>query len=402
MPTSKAYRVRAARCDHRSTDEEIYRTLRRITDPLERSWSKLEAARKIVIKFNTMMPPDRIVRIEGRRQELVDDSVTDAVLRLLRERTKARIVMTDTTGSFAKEELNIRPILERHGVEYVESNLPPFALYDVPGGGLMFTRYQLSAVFKDADAVVSVAKMKNHAFMGITLCCKNLFGLPPYPPHGHRARTYFHHVIRLSYVLPDLGRITQPCLNIIDALTGQAGCEWGGQGRVCNALIAGDHIIATDACGMWLMGHDPASDWPRPPFRRDRNHILIAAQHGFGTVRLDDIDFETEVEPPLAAFDSNEVDREENLRILRRTACEQGLYYRDHRPELASRFAGSFIYLQEREVVWNGPDPSKAGPVQKVSAGRNSAVWLKKADPEEVEGEHFEVYEDILKNFPRS
>lgn len=400
MSNSKAYRVRAASCHHRSTDEEIYKTLRRITDPLERSWSRLEKARKIVIKMNIMMPRERVVRIEGRRQELVDDSVVDAVLRLLRERTRAKIVITDTTGSSGMEEVNCAEIFAKHGVEYVESNQPPYAFYDVPGGGLMFARYQLTACFKDADAVVSVAKMKSHAFMGITLCCKNLFGLPPMPPHGHRMRTYFHHVIRLSYVLPDLGLITQPCLNIVDAMTGQSGCEWGGQGRICNALIAGDHIIATDACGMWLMGHDPASDWPTPPFRRDRNHILVAAQHGFGTVNLEEIDFETEVQPPLAHFDSNEVDKEENLRILRRTACEQGLYYRDRREEIASRFAGNFIFLQDRDVVWSGPDPARAGSVQKVSAGRNSAVWLKMADPGEQEGEHYEVYEAILRNFP--
>ena len=69
-------------------------------------------------------------------------------------------------------------------------------------------------------------------------------------------------------------------------------------------VAAGDHPIATDACGTYLMGHDPASDWPTPPFRRDRNHLLIAAQHGFGTVNLDEIDFESDVKAPLAEFDS--------------------------------------------------------------------------------------------------
>ena len=90
-------------------------------------------------------------------------------------------------------------------------------------------------------------------------------------------------VIRLSYVLPDLGLITQPCLNIIDGLTGQARREWGGDGRICDALIAGDHVIATDACGSYLMGTDPRLDWPNPPFRRDRSPVAVAAEHGFGT-----------------------------------------------------------------------------------------------------------------------
>jgi hypothetical protein len=65
----------------------------------------------------------------------------------------------------------------------------------------MFSEYQLSAALGEADAFVPIAKMKNHSFMGITLCLKNLFGLPPIPPHG-RLRNYFYHVIRLSYALP--------------------------------------------------------------------------------------------------------------------------------------------------------------------------------------------------------
>ena len=121
----------------------------------------------------------------------------------------------------------------------------------------MFDTYILNRVFEEADEVVSIAKMKNHVFMGITLTMKNLFGLPPMIPPEGRTRSYYHHFIRLSYVLPDLGLITNPCLNIIDALTGQWGREWGGEGRICNALIAGDHTVATDVCGMTLMGHDP-------------------------------------------------------------------------------------------------------------------------------------------------
>jgi hypothetical protein len=56
----------------------------------------------------------------------------------------------------------------------------------------------------------------------------------------------------------------------------------GGEGRVGDCLIAGDQITATDACAAHLMGHDPASDWPTPPFRCGRNHLLMAAQGGLG------------------------------------------------------------------------------------------------------------------------
>ena len=396
------YSVRAARCDHRAPEEEVYRTLKRITDPLTRSWEKVEKAKRVVLKFNMMKLTDQIAYFEGRRRELVDDAVCRSVLRLLREHTTAEIIATDTNGytpdRLAAGNVNYEHHLKAFDVKFVDSNLPPFKTYQVPGGGFMFDQYTLSACFADADAVVSVAKMKNHLFMGVTLCMKNLFGLTPMLRPEGRVRTYFHHAIRLSYVLPDLGKITNPCLNIIDALTGQWGREWGGQGRVCDALIAGDQITATDACAAHLMGHDPASDWPTPPFRRDRNHLLIAAQGGFGTVDLKEIDFESEVQSPLAEFNSEEMDPPEVMATCRQTACEQGLLYRDRMGEMVERYRGDFIYVQDGEVVWHGPDPSHLRSHREFAGKRpGSALWLKLVDPEEREGERFGVYEDCLK-----
>lgn len=404
MSDGKAYTVRAAHCDHRASDEEIYATLRRITEPLTRSWQQIERADKVVIKLNMMKAPERLYYFEGRRRELVDDAVARAVFRLLRERMRpgARIVATDT-NPYSPEHLmgddfNYAHILREFGVEFVDSNAAPFASYTVPGGGLMFDRYTLSGTFADADAVVSVAKMKNHAFMGVTLCTKNLFGLPPITPPAGRVRTYFHHVIRLPYVLADLGMILRPCLNIVDALTGQSGREWDGEGRVCDALLAGDHPIATDACGTRLMGHDPAADWPTPPFRRDRNHLLVAARHGFGTVDADEIDFQSEVTGPLAAFDSVETDPHATVASWRRTTCEQGLFYLENQRKLVDRYRGEFIFLQDGDVVWHGADPAVLRASRRdLSGGKlDRALWLKLVDPEETERERFGVYDQCL------
>ncbi len=398
----RQYTVRASHCHHRASEEEIYEVLKRTTDPLERSWKKLEKARRIALKFNMIKPPERIEYFAGRRRELVDDAVARAVLRLLRERTTAELIATDTypygNGHVTPDDFNYRYILDDFDVRYVDSNLPPFATYDVPGGGCMFDRYLLNAIFAEADEVVSIAKMKNHAFMGITLTLKNLFGLPPMIPPEGRTRSYYHHLIRLSYVLPDLGMITKPCLNIVEALTGQWGREWGGEGRICNALMAGDHPVATDACGMTLMGHDPHSDWPTPPFRRDRNHLLIAAEHGFGTVDLNEIDFASEVEAPLAEFDSVSTDPDATVANWRCTTCEQGLIYQDEQRKLTDRYRGEFIYMQDGQVVWNGADPSNLGSRRKLSGDRkDSALWLKYVDPEEGEGERFERYSECLR-----
>lgn len=400
--SEQQYKVRASYCDHRATEDEIYDVLRRTTDPLTRSWERLQKARRVVLKFNMTKPRQRVAYFAGRRRELVDDAFARATLRLLRERTTAELVATDTfpygNGGVTPDNFNYRHILEEFDVRFVDSNLPPFTTFNVPGGGCMFDRYVLNSIFEESDEFISIAKMKNHAFMGITLTTKNLFGLPPMIPPEGRTRSYYHHLIRLSYVLPDLAMITDPCLNIVEALTSQWGREWDGVGRITNAIVAGDNSVATDACGMRLMGHDPSSDWPTPPFKRDLNHILIAARRGYGSVDIDrDIDFESEVVGPLAEFDSVETDTPETVANWRRTTCEQGLIYRESAGKFIDDYRGQFIYLQDGKVVWSGDDPSNLGSRRQLSGDRkDSALWLKLVDPEEAEAERYASYEEAL------
>ena len=348
-----------------------------------------------------MKPVDKIVKFQGRRQELVDDTVCRAFLQLLREHNDQKIFATDTNpyadNKLTPEDFNYASHLKEFDVTYVDSNRPPWAVYEVPGGGNMFDQYILNKVFQEADEVSSVSKMKNHSFMGITLCMKNLFGLPPIVPPAGRVRTYYHHAIRLSYVLPDLAMITNPCLNIIDGLVGQKGREWGGEGRVGNVLIAGDQITATDSCGAYLMGHNPEADWPTPPFRRDRNHLLVAAQRGFGTVDLSQIDFQSDIPAPVAHFDCDITEEPEIIHKLRRTACEQGLYYRDKQKKIVDQYRGEFIYMQDGNIVWHGLNPSVIASHRSLNSTKpGAALWLKFVDPEEIEGERFEVYDQCL------
>lgn len=399
------YSVRAVHCDHRASDEDVYRALKKATAPLTRAWAALSKAKTIAIKFNQDWPLAQIVTMAGQRQQLVSDSVARAVLRLLRENTSARLFCADATAYTGRNQwtleqtTSLAPVLREFGVEYIDGHADPIRWYDVPGGGLMFARYPLAQRIVEADARISVQKMKNHSFMGVTLCLKNLFGLMPVGPHG-RPRNYYHHIVRMPYVLADIGRILDPALNVLDALVGQAQEEWGdgkGTGRVVDGLVAGGQVVATDACGAYLMGHSPAADWPTPPYRRDRNALLVAAQSGFGTVDLQKIDFVSELElQARGVFYSRETDASETVTSWRRTMCEQALLYRDNRARFAE-YAGTYILLQRGEVRWH----DKEGNIlesRRVLAGDFSgdALWLKYVDPAEAEGERYAIYENTL------
>jgi hypothetical protein len=398
------YKVRAVSCDYRSTDEEVYQALKRATDPLDRAWERLGRARRIAIKFNQDWVREKVVYHLGHRQQLVSDPVARATLRLLREKTSAELYAVDigvegviynVTDSSSAQLL---PLFHETNLPFYEGEKDPTVWTSVPGGGELFEHYPLPAPVVEADELVSVQKMKNHVFMGVTLCLKNLYALMSIPPAG-RPRIYYHHLVRIPYMLADLGRILDPALNILDGMVTQAGMEWGkGENpRICNSLVAGDHPVTTDACATRLMGHDPAADWLTPPFHRDRNALKVAAEGGYGSVDQDMIDFQSEVKAPLGEFFAVAVDPPEMVISWRRSTAEQALFYRDHQDEFEKQYSGQYILLQMGQVRWSGPiwDLNVS---RRLLAGSHpeQGMWMKFVEPGDPEGEHFEVYEKTL------
>ncbi len=123
----------------------------------------------------------------------------------------------------------------------------------------------------------------------------------------------------------------------------------------------------------------------------------MAAETGFGTVDLSQIDWTSEVDRPVASFRTDETDPFEVVKRWRETTCEQGLYYRDHQRELTAKYAGEYIMLQDGDVIWHGADASALRSRRDLAGSRkDSAIFLKKADPDEFEQEHFDIYEQEL------
>jgi hypothetical protein len=151
---------------------------------------------------------------------------------------------------------------------------------------------------------------------------------------------------------------------------------------------------------MQRMGHDPRADWLTPPFHRDRNPLLVAAEGGFGTVDLREVDYVSEVAPqPPGSFYAIMTDAAETNRSWRRTMCEQALFYRDN-PQLFERYAGEYILLQDGQVRWHSPSGTiKVSRRNLAGDHPDHALFYKFVDPGEAEGERYEVYERALAAF---
>jgi len=193
----------------------------------------------------------------------------------------------------------------------------------VPGGGSLYPFYYVNNAYTECDVFVSVAKLKNHETAGVTLSMKNSFGITPNalygqsthdetstenrmdmlhmgkirPPQGlppevdpasPRRPTY-----RVPRVTVDMVGVRPIDLALIDGIEAISGGEgpWvqGLALQQPKLLIAGRNPVCVDAVATACMGYAPTAVHGTGPFPGD-NHLMLAAQLGLGTHRLDEID----------------------------------------------------------------------------------------------------------------
>jgi uncharacterized protein (DUF362 family) len=186
------------------------------------------------------------------------------------------------------------------------SGTQPYKDYaSVPVGKdhFFYDKFTFNHLLEEADALVSVAKMKCHWLCGITQSMKNLVGLVPLKFYelksGDGRRSAFHgpddeikH--RLPRVVIDLNRARPVNLSLIDGIKTVDGSEgpWNQDLRpqTPGLLIGGKNPVATDAVAVAAMGFDPTAEYPSVPFLRADNHLNLAYAVGMGSNRLADIE----------------------------------------------------------------------------------------------------------------
>jgi len=271
------------RCRFDLKDAEIEQKVSEAIDLLGGLPSELESASKILVKPNLGYTDTR--RYKGRLIALTEPCVVRAVLRRIRGVNDNEIIISDgpPKSSLQKliKETGYEPLIREFNVKVLNSNERPYEKVKVPGGGTIMKYYTLNREISEADVTVSIAKMKVHLFTGITLCMKNLFGLPPEDIYGG-PRFYLHYPFRLPRCLVDLTSIFNPSLCIIEGLIGADLQEWRGPPVESNVIIVGNNPVAVDAVGTTVMSFDPMKEFPEEPFLQDVNHLNIACSYGLG------------------------------------------------------------------------------------------------------------------------
>ena len=82
--------------------------------------------------------------------------------------------------------------------------------------------------------------------------------------------------------------------------------------------------------------------------------------------------------------------------------AEQALCYLDHKQEIVGKYVGKYVLLQMGEVRWSSETGNITASRRELSGDFPAqAMWLKYVDPDEAEGEHYEVYEWTLQQMTR-
>lgn len=394
---SRVERVAIVRCPATATDAKVEAALFRAADLVGDVGAGLRNKKKVLIKPNLGTTDIRLH--QGRQVALTDPSVLAATVKLIRRFHDGDIVIGDASTGCSCHDVYQRVghdrLLGDLGVRVVDFKDGPYVECAVPGGGIMFDRYWMNHEFTDADAIVSVAKLKSHLSTGSTGTLKNLFGMTPTLHYGS-PRRYLHAPIRLPRSLADLALAFPPVLCVIDGLVGQTGREWHGEPVESGLLVLGTNTVATDAAAMIVQGMDPAADYGTFPFFFDSNPLALASARGAGPHRREEI---TILGDNLAELrQAYTVDRNnlDETRRTRREVARQALHYRDQEARFRSDYNGQIVALAGEQVLATAPTVDAFAPRAELDGGRNlGGIFLKRVGPPAQEGEHFEIYQSI-------
>ena len=175
------------------------------------------------------------------------------------------------------EESGLGEVLREDRIPFLDLNYETSYSVKNAGGHTRISTFTLPLALRQADWIVSVAKMKTHHWAGVTLSMKNLFGVMPGIYYGFPKNLFHWEGIDKSIL--DITATVRPHFAIVDGIVGMEGDgPIMGEPRKAGVLVMGRNLPAVDATSARIMGIDPC-----------KIAYLAAASGWLGTIRETDI-----------------------------------------------------------------------------------------------------------------
>lgn len=314
---------------------EVTPTLSRMFDQLG-GLGKLVAGKTVALKINmTGSPRQRLGAAPSELAQYTHPAVIGSTIRLMAAAGARRIRILEGCFSCGDplEEFMIDAgwdpsamLNAGSNVEMENTNIlgrgKAYARLMSPQGAYIFPGFDFNHAWAESDVVVSIAKLKEHATVGITLGMKNMFGATPITIYGDSAgkdepatdakagrggtmhegsrppsisapqeldpKSPRRGDYRMPRIVVDVCAARPVHLTIIDGITTMAGGEGPWTGRHTKIvspgiLIAGLNPVCTDAVGTAAMGYDPMAKRGQPPFDVCDSFLEMAEARGLGT-----------------------------------------------------------------------------------------------------------------------
>ncbi|MCC7162845.1 MAG: DUF362 domain-containing protein [Anaerolineae bacterium] len=192
--------------------------------------------------------------------------VTGALIDFLRDEAGVRSVVAAEGVTFRRDphailiDTGYRDLLQQKDVEFVDLNYDDLVKIPLRGGYAKMDSLFMARTVVEADALISVPKLKTHHWTRISASLKNLFGIVPGAKYGFPKNTLHFHgidafVAELWDSLPTPNRFA-----LVDGIVGSQGDgPLLGTPVASGVLIGGSDFLAVDATAARVMGFEPAN-----------------------------------------------------------------------------------------------------------------------------------------------
>lgn len=214
----------------------------------------------------TVVVKPNLVDFIANRPCFTMPQVTEALLQFLRDEARVKSVVVAEGATFRRdprallEDTGYRAMLERQRVEFVDLNYDDLVKIQLRGGYAKLDSLFMARTVAQADALLSVPKLKTHHWTRISASIKNLFGIVPGVKYGFPKNTL--HIRGIDAFLAELvdSLPTPKRFAIVDGIVGlQGDGPLFGTPVESGVLVGGSDFLAVDATSARLMGLDPSA-----------------------------------------------------------------------------------------------------------------------------------------------